>query len=141
MDAELTEDERYFDHDADIGVIGRGVDVEKCFSNAAYNMFSIMTDLSKINPQQIIAIDFVEDDLEFAFVTWLNLLLAKAREHQLVFSEFSLEHKDNQWHGKAKGEPWRENIERGIEVKGATLTMLSVKKLNHVWEARCVVDV
>jgi SHS2 domain-containing protein len=32
-------------------------------------------------------------------------------------------------------------MERGVEVKGATLTMLSVKQVEAGWEARCVVDV
>ncbi|MDE2366260.1 MAG: archease, partial [Betaproteobacteria bacterium] len=33
------------------------------------------------------------------------------------------------------------SLERGVEVKGATLTMLSVKQAGAIWEARCVVDV
>ncbi|MGZ5662035.1 MAG: archease, partial [Usitatibacter sp.] len=45
------------------------------------------------------------------------------------------------WLGEAWGEPWREGLERGTEVKGATLTMLSVKRAGGLWEARCVVDV
>jgi SHS2 domain-containing protein len=32
-------------------------------------------------------------------------------------------------------------MERGTEVKGATLTMLSVRRADGGWEARCVIDV
>jgi len=43
--------------------------------------------------------------------------------------------------GGASGEPWRPGLERGVEVKGATLTALVVKRDEKGWEARCVVDV
>ena len=45
------------------------------------------------------------------------------------------------WRGGASGEPWRRDLERGTEVKGATLTMLEVKQERDGWRARCVVDV
>ena len=35
----------------------------------------------------------------------------------------------------------RAGMERGVDVKGATLTMLSVAPTDGGWEARCVVDV
>lgn len=133
--------EGYFDHDADIGIIGHGETIEVCFANTARSMFALMTDLSKIHPIEIISFDFEEEDLEFALMTWLNLLIAKAEEHHLVFCDFRLKREDNKWFATVAGEKWHEHIERGIEVKGATLTMLSVKKINHLWEARCVVDV
>jgi SHS2 domain-containing protein len=40
-----------------------------------------------------------------------------------------------------RGEPWREAHARGTEVKGATLTALSVRRDEQGWQARCVVDV
>lgn len=133
--------EGYFDHDADIGIIGRGETIEICFANTARSMFALMTDLSKIKTHQIINFHFEEENLEFALMTWLNLLIAKAAEHDLVFGDFRLKREGNKWIATVAGEKWHEHMERGIEVKGATLTMLSVKKINHLWEARCVVDV
>ena len=44
------------------------------------------------------------------------------------------------WHGSAWGEPWRPDMERGTQVKGATLTALQVARHGEGWEARCVVD-
>lgn len=32
----------YFDHDADVGVIGRGQDIERAFENAAVATFALM---------------------------------------------------------------------------------------------------
>ncbi len=135
------EAENYFDHDADIGIIGRGETIENCFANTARVMFALMADIEKIHQIQIITFEFEEEDRELALVTWLNLLLAKAQEHQLIFGDFRLKHEGSLWKATVAGEPWRDNIERGIEVKGATLTMLSVRKVDHSWEARCIVDV
>jgi SHS2 domain-containing protein len=131
----------YFEHDADIGIIGRGNTLEQAFETAAQAVFGIVTPLDKVQPQTSIKIEFEESDYELALVTWLNLLLGKAREFGMVFNRFHVEHRENLWSAEALGEKWREDLERGVEVKGATLTMLSVKKTGAMWEARCIVDV
>ncbi len=131
----------YFDHDADIGIVGKGPTVEAAFSQAAMAVFAFMADLSKIDPKQTIQIEFEETDLELALVQWLNALLGQAHEQGLVLGKFSLQRQQNKWIGEAWGEPWREELERGTEVKGATLTMLAVVHHDEGWEARCVVDV
>lgn len=137
----MISDSNYFDHDADQGIIGKGNTLEASFVDAAIAMFGLMADLSSVHPVKKYKIEFVEADEELAFVTWLNLLLAKAYEENLIFSKFTLKKNKEHWNGEALGENWREGIEPGIEVKGATLTMLSVRKINNHWEAKCVVDV
>jgi SHS2 domain-containing protein len=131
----------YFEHDADIGVIGRGVSVERALESAAEATFAIMADPALLREMLEIEVSFDEDDIEFALVKWLNALIAAARENGAVFKRFELARRGTQWLGRAWGERWREDIERGVEVKGATLTMLSVKATAAGWEARCVVDV
>lgn len=131
----------YFDHDADIGIIGRGKTLENCFIDAARIMFSLIGNLSQVQPKQTFKFIFEESDIELAFVTWLNLLLAQSNTNNFIFSKFNITHHKNQWGGEASGEPWRTDMEHRTDVKGATLTMLSVKKTNDHWEARCVVDV
>ena len=131
----------YFDHDADIGVIGRGPTLEEAFEAAAEGMFEIMTDLATVRSERMVPLGFEEADVELALVRWLNLLLAVARERGMVFAEFRLERDGVVWRGSASGEAWRGDLERGVEVKGATLTMLRVEQRESGWEARCVVDV
>jgi SHS2 domain-containing protein len=131
----------YFGHDADIGIIGRGASVEEAFETAAAAMFSIMTDLAGVRAVRKVTIAFEEADTELALVTWLNALLGAARENGVVFATFHLERYGAVWRGSAAGESWRDGLERGVEVKGATLTMLSVTQAQAGWEARCVVDV
>lgn len=134
-------DENYFDHDADIGIIGRGNSLEESFVDAATAMFALMANLSEVHPKTSIKFEFEETDVELAFVTWLNSLIAKAQADNLLLSRFQIRKNGNLWRGEAQGEVWRDDIERGIEVKGATLTMLSVKQADGKWEAKCVVDV
>jgi len=131
----------YFDHDADIGIIGRGKSLEEAFESVAMGMFAIMADVDLLQCDESIEVSFEEEDNEFALIEWLNALLALAHMKHLVLGRFELHKEGNSWRGKAWGDKWQKDLERGTEVKGATLTMLSVKEHEDHWEARCVVDV
>ena len=131
----------YFEHGADIGVVGRGASIEEAFAQAATSMFAIMAEPGTVQPLEPIEVDFDEDDVELALVRWLNALLAQARERGLVLCRFELQRRGDHWHGLARGEPWRDSHARGTEVKGATLTALAVRQGEAGWQARCVVDV
>lgn len=131
----------YFEHGADIGVAGRGATVEEAFVQAAQATFDIMSDGATVPPRQRVDVEFDEDDLELALVRWLNALLAQAREHGLALGRFELQRDGAHWRGSGHGEPWRPDQGRGTEVKGATLTALSVARDDAGWLARCVVDV
>lgn len=132
---------RYFEHDADVGVVGQGATLEQAFVSGAEAVFSLITRIEDVRPRQRMQVQFEESDRELAFMTWINQLLGHAHENGLVLCKFELERKDNRWRGSAWGEPWRIEMERGVDVKGATLTMLSVAPSDSGWEARCVVDV
>lgn len=131
----------YFEHGADIGVIGRGPSVERAFEAAACATFAIMAEPERVARDVEVDVAFDEDDVELALVQWLNALLAAAREQRAVLADFTLEREGSRWHGAARGSHWRPDDERGTEVKGATLTELSVRPVASGWEARCVVDV
>ena len=131
----------YFEHDADMGIVGRGESIAAAFEQAASAVFALMSDPARIQPQVSVAIEFEEADAELALVTWLNLLLGQARSRGLIFGRFQLRRDGANWRGTAQGEPWRAGLERGVEVKGATLTGLALAQRDGIWEARCVVDV
>ena len=131
----------YFNHDADIGIIGRGTSLVESFESAALAMFAIMADVEVLHGHELLEVAFEEEDNEFAFIEWLNTLLALAHMKHLVLGRFELHKEGHSWRGKAWGDTWQKDLERGTEVKGATLTMLSVQKKEDHWEAQCVVDV
>jgi SHS2 domain-containing protein len=130
-----------FPHDADVGIIGRGSTVEDAIVAAAEATFAEMVDLAAVRPLRVVRISFDEADPEFALVTWLNTCLAESRAAGLALGQFSLRRDGDHWTGEAWGEPWRDDLSRGTEVKGATLTELAVTPVDSGWEARCVVDV
>jgi SHS2 domain-containing protein len=130
-----------FEHGADFGIWGRGESLTAAFCEAAQAMFALVSDLARVKPGVTVFFDFEEADVELALVRWLNLLLFHAADQGLVLSRFHLEREGDRWKGSASGESWREGLERGTDVKGATLTMLSVKQDRGAWDARCVVDV
>ena len=131
----------YFEHVADMGLAGHGATLVEAFESAAVGMFALMTDLASVRREQSVNFEFEEADVELALARWLNLLLAMAREHGMVFAEFRLDRDGVVWRGSATGEVLRSDHERGVEVKGATLTMLRVEQDDGEWEACCVVDV
>lgn len=131
----------YFEHGADIGVIGRGATLEEAFVEAARAMFAIMAEPGQVEESLSVNVAFEEMDVEFALVTWLNRLLAEARLHGAVFKRFELKRNGDSYLGSAFGCGWHPSIDRGTEVKGATLTALAVKQDKSGWEARCIVDV
>ncbi len=131
----------YFDHDADIGIIGRGVTLEHAFESAAEAMFAIMAEKLPRKLEEEVAFTLEEEDVEFALVRWLNTLLAEAQSRSIVLGRFELRREGSLWHTRAWGAPWNREIVRGVEVKGATLTMLCVEERAGLWEARCIVDV
>ena len=135
------EEYAYFDHDADIGIIGKGPTLEAAFESAAKAMFAIMAE--KVPEPLEIEISFVfeEEDSEFALIHWLNYLLAHAQSRSIILGRFELRREGVLWSAKAWGAPWKKEIIRGVEVKGATLTMLSVEEKAGLWQARCIVDV
>jgi SHS2 domain-containing protein len=124
----------YFDHDADTGVIGRGETLAEAFVQAAEATFALMCDTDAVQPTERVDVEFTEADPELALVTWLNLLLAHANAQGLALGRFALVL------GSARGERWHPGLERGTQVKGATLTALKVARDGDGWEARCVVD-
>ena len=137
----VAQDDAYFEHEADIGVVGRGDTIEAAFVAAARAVFSIQSELGAVQAVERIEFTFVEPDVELALVTWLNCLLGEARARGLALADFGIRRDDDLWSGWAVGERWRAEHSRGTEVKGATLTMLSVRPVANAWEARCVVDV
>jgi SHS2 domain-containing protein len=137
----MTHTYHYFDHEADIGIEAYGKTLEQAFENAALAMFAIMAHPATVIPEHRVEVEFAEPDMELALVEWLNRLLAQARMRGLVLNAFKLERWGPVYRGEAWGMPWKPGLERGTEVKGATLTMLKVEQVKKGWQVQCVVDV
>ena len=114
----------------------------EAFTQAAYAMVAVVTELQLIEPRQMISIECLEEDRELLLVDWLNALIYQMATRRMLFSRIELE-QDKQ---RLRARIWGETVDPGrhhpsVEVKGATYTELSVREENGLWMAQCVVDV
>ena len=133
----------HFAHEADIGVRGIGPSKEQAFEQAAMAMTAVIADLKNIKLEQRINITCEAPDDEMLLVNWLNALIYEMATRRMLFGRFEVFITKNKLSALAWGE--RIDITRhapAVEVKGATVTNLSVRQDKHGrWIAQCVVDV
>lgn len=133
----------HFEHRADMGVAGHGPTPAVAFEQAALALTAIICDPEAIRPDQVVAIECEEADLELLFVDWLNALIYEMAVRRMLFSRFQVQIEG----ARLRGQAWGEAVDIGrhqpaVEVKGATYTALAVGQgENGLWSARCVVDV
>ncbi|MFP3872545.1 MAG: archease [Candidatus Natronoplasma sp.] len=78
------------DHTADVGIQAIGQDLEEAFEETAEGMFSIITDLSKVEERERYDIEIEEDDLESLLVQFLSELIYLHEVHSVVFKRFEV---------------------------------------------------
>ncbi len=131
-----------FEHEADIGIRGRGKSMEEAFENAALALYSVIINIERVKPEEKRLVSVSAPDQELLLVEWLNALLSLSDIERLVFSKFEVKISGTRLTGTAWGETLdRTRHEPGVEVKGATYYMLNVKQKDGVYTAECVVDV
>lgn len=132
----------YFEHQADMGILGCGATLAEAFAQGARAMFDLMVELDQVQPLQRVAIECQGNDQAELFVEWLNRLLAEADIRRMTFSQFQVNRlTESHLQGLAWGEPL--DVDRHgpkTEVKAATYAMLFVGKEREQYVARCVVD-
>ena len=125
---------KIIEHTADIGLNAYGRSLPEAFANAAYGMFSIMTELQSVREVETRRVEVAADDIEGLLFEWLNSLLYYFDAEMLLFkrfdiTEFSDTHLVAVCHGE-KFEPDRHRIKIGV--KSATYHMLKVDREKNV---------
>lgn len=131
-----------FPHGGDVGVRGRGPSREAAFAQAAMALTAAVTEPDSVAPQVSVSVDCEAPDDELLLVDWLNALVYEMATRNMLFSRFEVSIADHALHASAWGE--EVDVARhqpAVEVKGATLTALSVRNQNGQWVAECVIDV
>ena len=133
----------YFEHVADIGVIGTGNTLAEAFIGGARGLFNVMVDIDQVDGTRCIDITCSGFDIQELYIEWLNTLLSEADINGMVVCRVTIDRlTENTLHGHAFGETINAMKHRiKTEVKGATYSMLSVKKVNDKFVVKCVVDV
>ena len=131
-----------FEHEADIGVRGYGNSIEAAFESAAQALYSVIVNVQSVRQKEKRTISVSAADQELLLVEWLNALLSLSGIERIVFSRFEVRISGTTLEGTAWGEQLDSNRhEPGVEVKGATYHMLSVRREGGQYLAQCVVDV
>jgi len=104
---------------------------------------SVITDPETVQPRHGIEVSCDAPDDELLLMDWLNSLVYEMATRGMLFSRFRIELRNGRLWGWAFGEPVDTDRHKpAVEVKGATLTALSVAETaDGTWIAQCVVDV
>ena len=118
------------DHTADVAIAAYGADMKKAFANAALGMFSIMTDIKKVNQTAVRDVEVTADEMKVLLVSWLNELLFICEVEKILFKKFDISELDGtRLVAKCYGEkidPKRHRIK--TEIKAATYHMTQIEE-------------
>jgi len=131
------------DHTADIGIRAYGNSLGEAFANAAYGMFSLITDLDTVGETVCHTIEIEASDEQELLVSWLNELLYLLDTEGILFGSFQISTISNgMLQAKACGEkvkPSRHTIKTSI--KAATYHMLSIERSDNGISVQVILDV
>ena len=133
----------HFPHEADMGIRGFGITKAQAFEQAALALTAVVTDPQQVDSQLERHFTCNAPDDELLLVDWLNAIIYEMACDHMVFGRFNVTITDHHLKAMARGEPVdRIKHEPAVEIKGATYTALSVRKIEgNGWVAQCVVDV
>ncbi len=132
----------YFEHQADIGIRGKGQTLAEAFEQAALAMFEIMVETKELQSSKPQLVEVEGNDLNDLLIAWLSELLYLKDVEGKMFSRFEIKSiEKNRLVAKVYGEPIASSQKLKLEVKAATWTQLAIEKNNEIWIAQCLVDV
>ena len=123
------------EHTADVGLIAYGRNLAGAYANAAYGLFSIVTELKTVREIESRRLEISEGDAEALLFEWLNSLIYLFDVEMLLFKRFDIIEFDGcRLKALCRGEkydPSRHHLKTGV--KSATYHMLKVdEKKNQV---------
>jgi SHS2 domain-containing protein len=129
-------------HTADTGIVAYGESPEEAFANAAFAMFDLVFDLSRVPAAEECRVEVEGETPGELLVAWLSVLLAEAEIRGLAFSSFRVEMLSaERLGGTAAGAPSAGLELRGPPVKAVTYHDLAVEQVPGGWRARVIFDV
>ncbi|MEF8873635.1 MAG: archease [Candidatus Thermoplasmatota archaeon] len=100
-----------FDHTADVGINAHGEDLEEAFEETAKGMFSIMTDLSKVDENEEHHIEIEEDKWESLLIQFLSELIYLHEVKSVLFREFEVKLEESEERKKITAKAVGEEID------------------------------
>jgi SHS2 domain-containing protein len=121
------------EHTADVGVRAYGQTLAEAFGNAAYGLFSIITDLSKVRKAEQRTVEIQAGSPEDLLYAWLNHLIYLFDSEQMLFKQCIVLELDGielkaVCYGE-KADVRRHKMKAGV--KAATYHQLRVDSVHH----------
>ena len=117
-------------HTADVGIIGHGTDMKMAFANAAKGLFSLITELDKVDEVIQRDVELTSTDRESLLVEWLNELIYLFDTENIIFKRFEIARlSDTDLEARCYGQevdPAKHEMKTGI--KAATYHMLKIEQ-------------
>jgi SHS2 domain-containing protein len=134
---------KVFDHTADLGIEVYGATVKEMFTNAAFAVFDMLTDLDCVRAIDERSITVEGEGWEDLLVNYLREVLYLFNGEGFLLKEFSLmEIEPHHLKGKVSGEmfdPLQHTINK--EIKAVTYHQIMVRETPMRWEGRVIFDV
>jgi SHS2 domain-containing protein len=133
----------FINHTADVGVRVWGATLRELFSNAAYAMFSIITNLDSVKETSSRSVEVESQNYEELLVEWLRELLYVSTVKEQLFKRFDIEELADTY---LRSTCWGEAIDLArhelyTEVKTVTYHQLCIRESPEGWEAQIVFDI
>lgn len=116
------------EHTADTGLVAYGNNLAEAFANAAYGLFSIITELNKVRAVESRLLEVNAEDAEGLLFNWMNHLIYVFEVEHFLFKRFDIsEFTESNLKATCRGEkydPSRHRLKLGV--KSATYHMLKV---------------
>jgi len=135
------------DISGDAGIRAYGDNCKDAFVNAGIGMYSLITDLDKIEERQDIEIEAKGDSPEGLLVAYLNELIFRFDTYGFVGKRIEMDFFSLQSSAYyVKAQVWGEEFdpgrhERRLLVKAATYHNIRVEKINDKYEVEVVFDI
>ncbi|MGB9710698.1 MAG: archease [Thermodesulfovibrio sp.] len=133
---------RVIDVRGDVGLRAEGKTIEECFVNAGLGLYSLITDINLVRPEEKKEITLSEQTFEDMLVSFLNELIFQFDAYGFIGRTIKVDIKENTLRAEVYGETFNpEKHERKLLVKAATYHNLVLKKENSHWTAEIIFDI
>jgi len=132
------------DISGDVGLRVQGRSLEELFINSALGLYSLVTDLSGVEPADSVDIKVNRESLDGLLVGWLNELIFRFDAYGFIGKDIRIKSiNENMVDAGIRGEEFDpERHEKGrLLVKAATYHNLRIEKKNGIWTAEVVLDI
>jgi Uncharacterized conserved protein len=134
---------KIIDISGDIGLCASGISLREAFINAGLGMFSLITDIGKIDDKIDYEINISSESLEGLVVNYLNELIFHFDTYGFIGSKIEVE-EFSDYHIKAKvrGDYFNPSFHsRGLLIKAATYHDLRIEKIDDIYQITVIFDI